>query len=177
MVSSFQSTNVGEILKEKKIFIIRHAKAEEHSFLKNDCHRNITEKGANRSLQLISMIEGKFLNDEPILFLSSSANRAIQTAEICAKALDYPIHAIQQTKNIYEASYKTILKEINKTPDHINTLFVFGHNPGLSDLVNYICDTYVSLSTSAIAEIIIESDLNFKELSASTATLKQVYSE
>lgn len=156
---------------------MRHAKAEEHTFSKHDFNRNITDKGIKRASKLALELKENVDLDANCLCISSSANRALQTAHIFVEILDLPKSQIIQKESIYEASYKEILNEINQVPAHIDTLFVFGHNPGLSDLVNYLCDSYITLTTSAIAEIKIEDGLNFAELSGNTAYLKQVISE
>lgn len=164
-------------MKTKKLFIVRHAKAELHSFSKDDYYRDLIEKGIVRLQRLALEVKPHLHIDSNTLFISSSANRAIQTATIFSEIVNYPLGLIVQTKSIYEAHYKTILEEVNKVPNHIDTLVIFGHNPGLSDLTNYLCNSYISLKTSAIAEIKLEEGLNFSELSGNTATLKQIFSE
>lgn len=161
----------------KKLFIIRHAKAEDHSFAAIDYDRNLIDKGMERAKRIATSLYDTLPIDAKTVFISSSANRAIQTAELFAKILNFPPESILQTKKIYEAPYENILKEINKVPDNIDTIFLFGHNPGLSDLTNYLCNSYINLNTSAVAEIRVEEGLNFSELSGNTANLIQILSE
>lgn len=165
-------------MKNKTLYIIRHAKAEEHSYLKKDYNRNIIAKGIERSLRLaVELNKESEIHQEHVLFISSSANRAIQTAELICSQIDFPKNEIQQTRDIYEAHYKDILAVINQVPNNINTVIICGHNPGLSDLIYYLTDSYISLNTSAIAKIELEDWLNFSELSSSTANLTRVISE
>lgn len=164
-------------MKVKKLFIIRHAKAEEHTFAKKDYDRNIIEKGILRASKIAPLLKDKFHKDNRTVFISSSANRAIQTAHLFAEVLDFPIASIIQTKTIYEAHYQDILQEINKVSDHVDTVFVFGHNPGLSDLTNYLCNTYINLKTSAVAIVNLDESIDFSTLSGSTAYLQEVCSE
>jgi len=164
-------------MKEKKIFLVRHAKAEEHSFIKKDYNRNLITKGIQRAKRIASQLLGKITFNEHTIVISSSANRALQTAQIFSEELDYPVDTIIQTKAIYEAHYSTILEVINQVPANIDTLVIFGHNPGLSDLANYVCNTYINLNTSAVAEIIMEEGLDFADLSSNTATLREVLAE
>ncbi len=164
-------------MKNKKLFLIRHAKAEGYSFSQKDYNRVLIEVGINRAQERASQIKSHIDINSSTLILSSSAPRAIQTATIFCEIWNYPLADIIQNKNIYEAYLMDILNEINQVADTVNTLVVFGHNPGLSNLANYICNTYISLSTSSAAEIILEEGLNFAELSENTATLKQVFGE
>ncbi|MCI0920714.1 SixA phosphatase family protein [Sphingobacterium rhinopitheci] len=161
----------------KKLFIIRHGKAEEHAFSQADYDRNLIEKGINRSKTIANQLKEQICIDDNTCFISSSANRAIQTANLFAEILKFPVDRIIQNKAIYEAYYQDILTVINKVPQHIDTVFVFGHNPGLSDLTNYICNSYITLKTSAVAKIHIEEGLDFTMLSGGTAYLQKVISE
>jgi len=161
----------------KKLFVVRHAKAEEHSFATNDYKRNLIKRGELRATKIARLLKDTITINSQTLFVSSTANRAIQTAELFCSELDYPISSIIQTKEIYEADYKTILKIINQIPNHIETVVIFGHNPGLSDLTNYICNSYITLKTSAVAAITLEKGLNFSELSGNTAYLDKIFTE
>lgn len=158
----------------KKLYIIRHAKAELFSFEKRDYDRNIIDKGQERASRIAHDLKEIFEITDNTLVISSSANRAVQTAEIFCPILNLSIDKIQQEKSIYEAYFKDILQVINEVDDSIDTLLVFGHNPGLSDLTNYICDSYIDLKTAHVACIELEDLLHFSELSGSTAHLKKV---
>lgn len=160
----------------KKLYIIRHAKAELHSFDKRDYDRNIIEKGKERASRIAHELRDVLKITDNTLVISSSANRAIQTAEIFCPILNLPSDKIQQEKSIYEAYFKDILQVINSVDNSVDTLLIFGHNPGLSDLANYICDSYIDLKTSHVACITLEEDLHFSELSSGTAHLNKVLS-
>lgn len=158
----------------KQLYIIRHAKAEEHSFNKKDFDRNLIEKGRERANKTATDLSEQLHIDERTLVISSSANRAIQTAEIFCNILGYSSE-IRQESGIYEAYHGDILKIINSVPDPIDTVLVFGHNPGLSMLVDYLSDRYVDLKTSNVAYLELEQGLRFAELSQGTAQLKKVF--
>ncbi|MBD1429232.1 SixA phosphatase family protein [Sphingobacterium litopenaei] len=161
---------------KKILYLIRHGKAEDHSFLRRDYERNLVEKGISRS-QIVAQKIKKQLSKEEILVVSSSANRALQTAEVFGEILGYSKSEIQQERSIYEAYYTEILKVINKVDDNVNTLFILGHNPGLSDLTNYLCNSYIDLKTSHTAKIILPEGFNFSEVSGSTCQLESVITE
>lgn len=163
-------------MQKKLLYLIRHAKAEEYAFAKRDHDRDIIDKGKVRASQVADDLATVFQLTENTQVISSTANRAIQTAELFCDKLHYPLQHIQQEKSIYEAYYLDILHVINKTPEHIETLLVFGHNPGLSDLTNYLTNSYIDLKTSHVAVIELERGIDFQTLSGGTATLKQVLS-
>lgn len=158
----------------KKLYIIRHAKAEIYSFDRKDYDRNLIDKGEERAVRIAHELKEIFEVSDNTLAISSSANRAIQTAQIFCPILNIPISKIQLEKSIYEAYFKDILQIINEVDDSVDMLLVFGHNPGLSDLTNYICDSYIDLKTAQVACIELEDNLHFSELSSNTAHLKKV---
>ncbi|NGM63268.1 phosphohistidine phosphatase [Sphingobacterium sp. SGG-5] len=163
-------------MKTKNLYLIRHAKAEEHSFAKRDYDRNLVEKGKERAVRIATELKTKSILTPNTLVISSPANRALQTATLFCELLRYPVAQIHQEQSIYEAHFLDILAIINKVPDTVDTVILFGHNPGLSDLTNYICGTYANLNTSSVVIISLPHNFNFSDLSEGTATLKEILS-
>ncbi len=71
----------------------------------------------------------------PDLIISSPAVRAFSTATIIAERLGYEINAIEKNKELYEASITSVLQVINALSDKFDRVFLFGHNPTLTTLV------------------------------------------
>lgn len=155
----------------KTLYLIRHAKAEEHSFSKDDFYRDLQKKGRERAERIAQKLKDTLKIDEKTLVISSSANRAIQTAELFCEVLGYPQESIHQTRDIYEAHFMDILKVINSVPEEYDTLLIFGHNPGLSNLTNYLSHSEIELATSNVSILQLESDLTFEMLGGGTANL------
>ncbi len=158
----------------KTLYLIRHAKAEDHGLVKNDFNRNIVSKGKERAIRIAHELAKDIQIDAHSLFISSSANRAIQTAHIFSEILGYPEANIQETRAIYEAHFTDILAVINAAPKDLTQLFIFGHNPGLSNLCNYLSHEEVDLATSNVAILQLPEDFDFTELSGGTAKLQGV---
>lgn len=162
-------------MSNKKLYIIRHAKAEEPSWGKSDFDRVLIEKGKQRARQIAEKLKEEIIEiNDPVVTLSSTAPRAAETAEIFCNTISYPLKNIQWHPDIYEANYLTILKLLNKIDNKQNTVVVFGHNPGLSDLIQYISGQYINLKTSHVACIELEDGINFASLSENTALLTNV---
>ena len=70
--------------------------------------------------------------------ITSSAKRATSTARKIAKILKYPKTDIKIMDKLYHADEDTMLDVLNKLKDKHNVVFMFGHNPGLTDFVNSI---------------------------------------
>lgn len=159
----------------KRLYIIRHGKAEDPNFSKRDFDRNLVERGKQDALRIANDIVQNSTFDDNTLVVSSSANRAIETAELMCPTFHYPTDQIKQAVEIYEAHHLDILKVINEVPDHVATLLVFGHNPGLSALVSYLTDDYAELKTANTAYLEFPDNMTFAQLSGQTATLKHVF--
>lgn len=125
----------------KTLYLIRHAKSSWDDPSLDDFDRPLNGRGEKDAPRM-----GKRLKKEgifPDLMLSSTANRALTTAHAIARALDYPFARIQESDALYHAYPQAILKEIQAIPDTVSTLFVYGHNPGLTDFANHICASYI----------------------------------
>src|SRR5690606_9776363 len=156
----------------KSLYIIRHAKAETFSFDKKDFDRPLLQDGINRVRTHALLLKEEVIKKEKkTLIVSSTAVRAAETATIFANIIAYPEQEIRWDPSIYEAHYLEILKSINDVSSTFDQLLIFGHNPGLSDLVEYISNEFISLKTASIACLTIEHDLDFSTLSANTASI------
>lgn len=153
------------------LYLVRHAKAEEHSFTKEDFYRDLQKKGKDRAHRIAEELKQILQIDTKTLAISSTANRAIQTAEIFCSVLGYELDNIQQTKDIYEAHFTDILKVINTVSDSYDKLLVFGHNPGLSNLTNYLSHSEIELATSNVSILELEQGITFQMLAGGTANL------
>lgn len=80
------------------------------------------------------------------LILTSTAVRALTTATLVAKEVDYDRDKIQALSDIYKADRRELIKIIQHVPDDIDKLLVVGHNPIMSEVAN-------KLSPEAIADV------------------------
>lgn len=156
----------------KTLYLIRHAKSDWYKEVQ-DFERPLNERGMKDAPRM-----GKYLYNEnvkPDSIISSDANRAISTARLIANELDYDLNEILAISNLYHANPKTILREIWKVSNDCNSLFVFGHNPGISGLVEYLTDEYIELKTCCVAKITFDLD-DWNALVSGTGVLNKVIS-
>ena len=71
--------------------------------------------------------------------------KELSNAYLIATQLNYDKKDIIQTKTLYHASLEVLIKTIHSTDDDVNTLYIMGHNPGLSSLCGYLTDEYLDL--------------------------------
>ena len=135
----------------KSIIIIRHADASYDTNVPTDFDRPLTNQGL-----LDAKVMGGILADKKLdidIIISSPANRAIATAKIIAEQIEYD-KIIEEKKRIYNASSREILDIISKLNNEINSVIVFGHNPGLHMLTEQLSSqNFNQFPTCAIAKI------------------------
>jgi len=117
-----------------RIFIVRHGIAED-SAAGGDAVRELTEEGRKKMREAASGFVK--LNAEADLICSSPLVRAVQTAEIIAKELDYSgeveiMRELSPGANPLEALEK--LRKFRK----VERVVLAGHEPNCSELAGYL---------------------------------------
>ena len=134
----------------KNLLIMRHAKSSWGNDLLGDHDRPLNKRGKQDAPRM-----GKLLKQEeltPDLIISSTAERAMATAEAVALACDYE-EKIQFTRQFYHADPETYLTILNSVPDSFQRVMVVGHNPGAEELVALLTEVDTRFSTANIAHV------------------------
>ncbi len=138
------------------LYIIRHAKASHDQFFPGDFYRTLDQKGYKEAQVMAGFLSSK--DNLPQLIISSTAIRAFSTALIFAQHLNYHPENIVLKDAIYDASLNKLYRVIQETNDQHQSMAIFGHNPGFTDLLNDLCGfTIDNLPTSGIACVSIKS--------------------
>jgi len=151
----------------KKLVIIRHAKSDWEDTTIDDYDRPLNDRGFSDAPFM-----GQFLKKRglvPDLIMCSPALRAIKTAELIAKEVDYD-KIICPNQYIYEAYVNTLQDIVSFINDDNETVFLVGHNPGVSALAYMLCELKESVPTCATVEIDFDCD-SWMEVSKSNSTL------
>lgn len=122
----------------KKLLIVRHAKSSWDDASLRDFDRPLNKRGSRDVPDMGKRLSAQGLIPDQII--SSPANRAITTARGIAKELGYALSAIHEEPDLYHAGTYTIREIISKTDNNVNTLMIFGHNPGFTDLIVRLSD-------------------------------------
>lgn len=140
----------------KTLLIVRHAKSSWDNSSLDDFDRPLNERGLRNAPEMARRLVLR--NLVPNLILSSPANRAISTSRLMANQFGKSEQEIVQDKSIYEATRQDIQRLISRQNPDLDCIMLVGHNPGLSDYINWLCDSEIELSTAAVAEIQIDSN-------------------
>lgn len=115
-----------------------------------DHDRPLNKRGKKDAPRMGQLLKHEELT--PDLIISSTANRAMTTAEATALACDYE-EEIKYTRQFYHADPETYLMVLNGLPDSIERVMVVGHNPGMEELVALLTDVDTRFTTANIAHV------------------------
>jgi phosphohistidine phosphatase len=118
-----------------RIMLLRHAQAERPPGLP-DHQRPLTHRG---------QLEGKFIARymlaeglRPDLAIVSTAVRTQETWRHVSTAFDDTVDHVDESE-LYEVSMQGILQVIRNIKQGPHSVLLVGHNPGLSDVADYLC--------------------------------------
>lgn len=115
----------------RRIFILRHAKAEAADGRLQDHDRTLTARGVMDARQL-----GNFLAAEaslPSLVLCSTAARARGTYD----ALGWQV-PVKYLERLYLASTGDLIAALQMLDDSVRQVMIIGHNPGLLEAIVWL---------------------------------------
>ncbi len=135
----------------KTIVFIRHGKSS-WDYQVPDKDRPLKERGIHDA-NLVSA-ELKIRNLKLDFAFSSPANRALHTAMIVLRNLNYDLDNFKVCNDLYDFSGESTLSFLKGVADELNTIIIFGHNYAFTSLVNTLGDTYIeNVPTSGLVEI------------------------
>lgn len=150
----------------KRLFLIRHSKANEGLPGSSDFTRTLKESGKADSQMMAERLMEKGLVPKHII--SSPAARALSTAKVFSEVWGLAAAEITTEIFIYEADIQSLLSICNKLDNKINSVAIFGHNPGITEFANYLTDEgIVNMPTSSVV-VIDFPDNNWKSLNYQT---------
>jgi phosphohistidine phosphatase len=137
----------------KRLILMRHAKSSWDDDDQSDHDRPLSPRGERDAPRMAARLARR--GERPSLYLSSSAKRAVRTAEIVAAALEGPREALRVEPTLYLAAPAAILAAVAAQSDAHESMIVFGHNPGFTELANELLPSLKldNLPTAGIAAI------------------------
>lgn len=134
----------------KTLLILRHGKSSWANLHLADHDRPLKARGKRDAPRM-----GRLLREEaltPELIISSTAERALATAELAALACDYE-GEIETTRDFYHAAPETYIERLRELPDAVGRVMVVGHNPGMEELVAELTGEEERFPTAALAQV------------------------
>ncbi len=137
----------------KYLLLMRHGKAVKSEESPDDFSRELHSKGIAEVRDNAIKLHGK--NYLPDVIMSSTALRAVQTAELVSEIIHIP--QFIRVDELYQAEIKTIYSLL-KNQDNERSIMIVGHNPNMEDTASACLGREVSMSTSHI--IVIETEID-----------------
>lgn len=118
---------------------MRHAKSDWSGPQTSDFERPINKRGTKNAMRI-----GEWMNENnhiPQKIISSPALRAKETIELVTEQISkFNLEDLTYEDELYLAGFTQLIEFINTYKDKVQSLMLVGHNPGIENLVNYLCD-------------------------------------
>ena len=134
----------------KTLFLIRHAKSSWDDPELPDKDRPLNDRGKRDAPKMGERLAKRDV--KPDLILSSPAIRALRTAEIIARKLDYRRKDIVVNERLYAVAADDLVDVIHYLSDKLECVKLFGHNPELTALAHRLSGEITRMPTCAVAE-------------------------
>ncbi|MGD8402120.1 MAG: histidine phosphatase family protein [Anaerolineales bacterium] len=156
----------------KTLLLMRHAKSSWGNSSLSDHERPLNKRG-DRDCRLM----GSFLHEQDLIpdkIICSTAVRAKKTVEGLIETLPFA-NDIDYTGELYHADVDIMLEQLQPLTDDIGIAMLVGHNPGMDEFLDMICDEQVHMPTAAVAEIEFDIPSWHKLRVSTSATLKNLW--
>jgi phosphohistidine phosphatase len=155
----------------KEIIVVRHAKSDWGNEGLRDIDRCLNERGYSDAYSLATWFKKQ--KKQPELILCSTATRALSTALIFSRAIEFPVSKFVLEPDIYEAETETLLKILWQQNDNVRSLMLFGHNPGLTNLCNELGEDFYLDNLPTCGMVFLQFECNkWKELKSKSGKVK-----
>jgi phosphohistidine phosphatase len=133
-----------------ELLVLRHAKSSWGDPGQADHDRPLNGRGKADAPRMGALLAAE--DTVPDLIISSTAKRARQTAKLVAEASGYDGRPVL-TDRLYHADVEDCLAVLHSLAGAAERVMIVGHNPGLSELVEDLCEAGEVLPTAALAHI------------------------
>lgn len=122
----------------KELILIRHAKSDWGDENLKDIDRPLNERGYSDAYYTSEwFVKTK---KTPDAILSSTATRALNTALIFARTMDFNMACFALNKKLYESNVVKVLDIIKEQKNEYNSLMLFFHNPAITNFSNEVSE-------------------------------------
>lgn len=125
----------------KRFYLVRHAKSSWTQPSLNDHDRTLDDWGNKDAKIMAKLIMHEY--GVPDLIHSSTAKRALETAVHFANCFNLPLEQLKKDKGLYLCDIEDIITTLTQLKESINSVMIFGHNPGITYFANVICEANI----------------------------------
>lgn len=141
----------------KVVTLVRHAKSSWKDRTLPDHLRPLNKRGKRDAPMMGERLAERGVEVDQMI--SSPATRAKTTAEAVAEEIGYPWEEIVVDERLYHGEVFELLQVIQGLEDYVHHVMLFGHNPGLTELTNYLSPYYIdNVPTCGVVELRYDTD-------------------
>jgi len=138
-------------MSERTLILLRHAKSD-WSGDEADIARPLAQRGRRQAPDAGRWLAANI--DSIDLAVVSPANRARSTWDLVSAELAV-LPPTRIDDRVYAASADELLAVLRELPNHVATVVLVGHNPGIEDLASRLTGEWAPMPTSALAVITV----------------------
>ncbi|HLT50378.1 MAG TPA: histidine phosphatase family protein [Arenibacter sp.] len=124
----------------KTVILVRHAKSS-WEYNVSDRDRPLVERGIRDAHKVAKEFSKKTVKIDAAY--SSPANRALHTAVIFLRTLDFPFSKFELSDSLYDFGGDGVLSFIRSLDNGIQTVIIFGHNEAFTHIANSLGDRHI----------------------------------
>lgn len=157
----------------RRLILLRHAKSSWENPGLRDFDRPLNKRGKRDAPRMGALLKKHAI--KPAVIISSDAKRAQSTARLVAAELDYPADHIRLNHALYLSSPATMLEVLTETAPDDSDVMLVAHNPGMTDLANYLSDASIDNLPTCGVFIVTQEANSWNELGNSSANFSAFY--
>jgi phosphohistidine phosphatase len=135
----------------KTVILVRHGKSS-WEYNVSDRDRPLMERG----IRDVTKVAGKFLSNSVHIdaAFSSPANRALHTAMIFLRTINFPFVHFELSNELYDFSGEAVFQFIKGLDNDKDTVIIFGHNEAFTHIANSLGNMYIdNVPTSGLVQL------------------------
>jgi len=133
----------------KTLYLLRHAKSSWSFDELSDQERPLNDRGRDDAPAMGQALAKRRIC--PDLIISSPAVRALSTAVLVAREMQYPHDKIVVEPGIYGTDVDGLVDIIHGLPDSADSVLLVGHNPTITETANALSPTsFNEMPTAAV---------------------------
>ncbi len=131
----------------RRIFLLRHAKSGWGDSGAADFDRALSNRGRKAARLMARHLAETDIR--PAMILCSAARRTQETFAIIETAMEGVPNSIEE--GLYLASRHDLMTRLRHLDDHLDSVMLIGHNPGMERLADSLCESHGD--PAAVAEL------------------------
>ncbi|TXK71094.1 histidine phosphatase family protein [Mesonia sp. HuA40] len=137
----------------KSLILVRHGKSSWKENLP-DKMRPLKKRAFRDANLVLDALKPNLKVTSKMLVLSSTATRAITTAQLFKQGLNVSESEFKRLDALYTFNHENLIDIIQQQHNKYNTIILFGHNPAFTNLVNLWGDkSIINIPTTGLVKI------------------------